>query len=245
MSGGGGTFERLIYDTEGYEQALKRSTSNLAYQLFPGSVATCNQTRPAQPGMLGKQGVSVSYQHPLIDVESDLRRLNIKATKDINKEYKPYCPDAINMNDGYPCGGGVTRGYNNAQEKLHHFEPANNFTDYSRTLNPPSTLRGTGINRFNILPLNPQDTNRWQQVAEVGINNRLVVKDNHIPCIPKPIDQHPLLPKTPPAKMPCDPTYPVCSNYTAPLHTDYLHLNKNWNNVDRSYAAQSYAKSNM
>ena len=231
----GGSFERLIYDTEGYEQALKRSTSNLSYQLYPGAVASCDQTRPAQPGMIGRQGVSVSYTRPLVDVESDLLRLSRKASKDYNKEYQPYCPEATDFADGYPCGGGVTRGFHNAQEKLHHFKPANNFTDYSRSQNPPSTLRGTGVNRFDILPLNPQDGTRWFQVAEIGVNNRLVVKDNHIPCIPKLIPQEPALPG--PAKpLPYIPTVPICANYTAPLHDSYASLDRDWNSNCRQDA---------
>ena len=224
-----GTFERLKYDTEGYEQALKRSTSQLAYQLYPGYMSSCDQTRPAQPGMLGKQGVSVSYTRPLIDIESDLFRINTRASKDSTKQYTPYCPDMTNSTDGYPCGGGVTKGSNNSQEKLHHFRPANNFTDYTRSLNPPSTLRGTGINRFAPLSMDPQNPERWLQTAEIGINNRMVVKDNHIPCIPKPLNEQRLFPVG--GKMPCDLTLPVCSNYTAPLHADYVHLNRNWNNV--------------
>ena len=50
---------------------------------------------------------------------------------------------------------------------------------------------------------------------DYNINNRLVVKDNHRPCIPKPIDVRLSLP--PDASDPvCNPTIEVCSVPTGP-----------------------------
>ena len=80
----------------------------------------------------------------------------------------------------------------------------------TRLSNPPSNLRGTGINRFEWLCKNPQ--NNIEVPFDYNISNRIVVKDNHRPLIPTPIDQTLSLPKG--GDLPCQKTMAVCSNYT-------------------------------
>jgi len=186
---------RLSFDHDAYMKKLEESVAPLKYNLNPNRYERCRQVRPAQPGLIAKQGVSVSYSRHLTDVESDLLGITRKNSKDPNMLYKPYCPLAKNTdNNGYPCGGGVEVGFNNAQEKLHHFENEVAFTEYSRQVNPPATLRSTGINRFDYVLFNPQDETRWYQQAPIGTSQRLVSKDNHIPLIPQLIDQTSCLP---------------------------------------------------
>ena len=60
--------------------------------------------------------------------------------------------------------------------------------------NPPCTLRGTGWNRWEWLCEDPQKNSLIP--FETGINNRIVVKDNHRPCIPTPLDLSDTLPKS-------------------------------------------------
>lgn len=190
-----GTFERQMYDPRAYDTNLKQSTAPLMYQMNPIRNDISNPARMADPGFNGKVGVSITHQRPLVDVESDLLGLDIKLTKDPNQMYQPRCPQCGSFTDGYPCGGGVTSGCKNCQEKLYNLPRGDFGRDYTRLSNPKCTAREVGINRFQPLNIQPQDEQRWLQQAEVGINYRMVVKDNHVPCIPKFHDHTPLLPK--------------------------------------------------
>lgn len=224
-----GTFERLSYDAAAYDVQLKQSTGSLLYRLDPAFANPCNPCRPKGVGYIGKMGVSVTKQRPLVDVESELFRLNQQNSKDPKQKYRPYCPQQQGCSEGYPCGGGVVAGCENSQEKLFHFPSCDISTDYTRTSNPTCTMRETGVNRFIPLCLNPQDEDRWLHPSEIGISYRNVVKDNHVPCVPRLIDQTPALPVG--GKLPCPMVQPSCGNYLAPLHPQYVSLNRNWNGL--------------
>lgn len=220
-----GNFNNLIYDTGAYCADLRQSTAPLQYTLDPINANNCTACRPADVGWIAKQGVSVTHEIPLIDVESDLKLLNYRATRDPMKKYRPCCPYCKKCFEGYPCGGGVVAGCCDCQAKMYHFPECAIGTDYSRITNPPCTLRGTGVNRFQPLCLDPQDLNRWLYPGEVGINNRMVVKDNFVPCIPNPNPGLDVLPKPNDkpvidCKNPCDYD---CAKYTvgSPLYHSY------------------------
>ena len=223
-----GSFERLKYDEETYNVALKQSTAPLNYRMDPIAVTRCNPCRVPEPGFIGKVGVSITHQRPLVDVESDLMQLNVRNTKDPNQKYKPTCPQCGDCMEGYPCGGGVVAGCQSCQEKLHHLPMCELSTDHTRISNPICTARGVGINRFQPLCLNPQDENRWMHTSDVGINYRNVVKDNHVPCIPKLVDQSPALP-TGTGHIRCPKVKATCGVPREPLHK-HGQANRNWNN---------------
>src|SRR3990167_2998657 len=198
-----GTFERLAYDSKAYAIALKQSTDPLLYSLDPSYCFVCTPCRPSQPGYIGKVGVSLTGQRSLVDVESDLYNLTRQTSKDPGMLYTPYCPQCNNCKTGEPCGNGVTGGCSNCQEALMHFPSCTIGTEYSRYTNPLCTSKEIGINRFVPLYLDPQDESRWLMPSEIGISSRMVFKDNHVPCVPKPIDQSPSLPKG--GDLPCPP----------------------------------------
>lgn len=186
---GGGSFESLIYDTGAYCTDLRQSTAPIKRMLDPSFANNCTACRPADVGYIGRQGTSVTSGIPLIDVDSDLKLLNYRATRDPMKKFRPCCPYCKKVNEGYPCGGGVVT-CDECRSKMYHFPACSISTDYSRVTNPPCNLKGTGINRFIPLCLNPQDLNRWEHPGEVGINNRMIVLDNHVPCIPTPNNEN-------------------------------------------------------
>jgi hypothetical protein len=171
-----GTFHRKAYDTGTYAATLEQSTAPLGYILDPTSINVCKPCRPTQPGYLGKVGVSITHQRALVDVESDLLRLQEHASRDPSKRYHPSCD---------MCGSQLKAGSTtckNCQGRLFDFPECDTMTEYCRLTNPICTSREVGINRFQPLLLNPQDENRWLQPSEVGINYRMVVKDNYTPC---------------------------------------------------------------
>lgn len=88
-------------------------------------------------------------------------------------------------------------------------------TEDTRLSNPPSTLRGTGINRFNPLCFDPQDQIFFP--GDYQVSSRLVFRDNHRPCIPSldVISRPPL----PPAKpLPCPETVKTCGAFVGPMY---------------------------
>lgn len=178
-----------------------------------------------------------------IDVESELLNLNRAASKCPGNQYKPDCNGCSVKNQGQPCGAGVISGVS-CDKKIEGFTNQNNQgkvcppnnnnpgqrcsdnnlvsfpncyfgTVNSRLNNPPSSLKGTGINRFTPLCLDPQANIFFP--GEYQIPSRQVIRDNHRPCIPslKTISQAPL----PPAeKPPCPETVKTCGVFTAPMY---------------------------
>lgn len=102
--------------------------------------------------------------------------------------------------------------------------PDNNLTDFdscgfntedTRLSNPPSTLKGTGINRFQSLCFNPQEKIFFP--GDYQVSTRMVFRDNHRPCIPSlDVISRELLPS--PGPMPCQETTKTCSAYTKPMY---------------------------
>jgi hypothetical protein len=58
-------------------------------------------------------------------------------------------------------------------------------------------LRSTGWNRWEWLCQNPQD--KALMPFDFLISNRLMMKDNHRPCLPKPLDQCAMNPEPKPS----------------------------------------------
>jgi hypothetical protein len=110
---------------------------------------------------------------PLVDVDSELKLINRRASSCPTQKYlpsgKPYC-------------------------SMKHFEACDRMVprEDTRISNPPCTMRSTGWNRWEWLCKNPQE--KALVPFDYNINNRLVVKDNHRPCVPAPINQAPCLP---------------------------------------------------
>ena len=221
-----GSLERLPYDQGAYSKKLQESTAPLAYVLDPIGANQCSPCRPSNVGYLGKVGVSLTNQRPLIDVESDLLNINRYNSKDPNEYYKPICPRCGNCNEGYPCGGGVLGTCQNCQENLAHLPSCDISTEYTRISNPLCTAREVGVNRFQPLCLNPQDEQRWLHASEVGISYRNVVKDNHVPCIPRPLDQSAVFPNG--GKIQTCPMVHICGVFNEPMHS-HGQVNKYWN----------------
>lgn len=216
-----GSFERLSYDLGTYCTDLKQSIAPLKYALDPVFANVCNPCRPADIGYIGRQGVSLSKNQSLVDLESELFLLNHLNSRDPARKFNPCCDPASILANGGEDGTG-----------LLHFDDCMIRTDYSRITNPPCTLKGTSVNRFQPICQNPQDENRWLSPSQVGISMRQVITDNWVPLIPDVTshykqnpDQDPVLPK--PNPHPCTPQIQLqplqaCMvSYTSPLYTSF------------------------
>ncbi len=157
----------LKYDIGTYNIDLKQSTAPLQWILDPNRIYNKNLCRPNNIGYLSKYGTSVSCNYDLTDIDSELKGLHYKLTKNPNNKYIKN-KSKINEN----------------KIKYQHYTPCNIGTESTRLTIPSCTFRSIGVNRFQPLPFDLQNRCFWEHPSETGINYRLVVKDNHKPIIP-------------------------------------------------------------
>ena len=172
------SFTRLNQDACTYSHNVKQSVGSVDY-MINGPKIDCRACFPVDPTIRlssvprSSMGVSTCATRPLIDVDSEMKLLNRQATNCPSGKYLPseneYCSKLTKLAD---C-------------------PALP-TESTRLSNPPCTLRSTGINRWEWLCQDPQDNALIR--FDYNISNRIVVKDNHRPCIIEPMNQNPVLP---------------------------------------------------
>lgn len=213
------SFTNLSYDKGAYTTDLNQSVGPGVYRLGEPSISCEGQCYPYPPTVrLQRQGDSISKNNLLVDVDSELLGITRKLSEDPNKQYQPNCVDTV-CSSGEACGQGVAGqcsgmkpGQRAGDQNLHHWQDCYIPAEDTRLSNPSCNLRGTGWNRFEWLCLNPQD--RVEIPFDWNISNRIVVKDNHRPCIPNPVDPTPVLPKG--GELPCEPTQLTCAAFTQP-----------------------------
>ena len=178
------SFNHLNQDSCTYKKNLQQSVSVGNYYTGQPRIdcRSCFPTDPSiQPG--GKhigpiqRGISGSSCEniPLGDMSSELLGLTRPATNCPSQKYQKK-----DENEGDYC-------------KLRMPKTcATVKSEDTRLSNPACSLRGIGINRWEWLCQNPQDNVTIP--FDYNINNRIVAKDNHRPCIQYPINQAPLLP---------------------------------------------------
>jgi hypothetical protein len=210
------SFNRLTYDTCSYNQVLLEATGPGIYQLAtPQNV--CKPCHPSDPYIrLQGMGASVSNNTPLIDVDSELLGIVRNNSRCPERKYLPGCGIS---NTGNANGGGCSECQKNSKLCVDHEKTTLEFnncftnTEDTRLSNSTKTLRSTGWNRWEWLPINPQD--RVEVPFDFEINSRRVAKDNHRACIPKPLDQALVYPN-PDKKPMCDEIAGFCGVPTNP-----------------------------
>lgn len=166
------SFSRLNYDTCSYKYDLKQSVRVGDYNINTPTQDCQGECFYPNPYVrIDKSGGSVCESN-LIDVDSELLGLNVKATKCPNNKYIPKQTPFCKLKNMKDCD----------------FLAAED----TKLSNPPCTLKGTGWNRWEWLCEDPQSFALMPFERE--INNRIVVKDNHRPCIPTPLTPNDTLP---------------------------------------------------
>ncbi len=200
----------------------------LAQELGPGLYQLTrpdNQSVPILPKdpryIAQSSGVSISKNTSLIDIDSELIGIGRNLTR---------CPDRQYMPDGnasFNCGAQTGKVRNGCQpfdkvcvdnSEVLKFADNNLWTEDTKLSNPASTLRGTGFNRWENLPMDPQE--RVIEEFDFQINSKLLSKDNHRPCLPRPIDQYNVYP-TPSNTPICESIVPVQIVPTNPPSTSW------------------------
>ena len=212
------SFTKTVYDIDAYKLALSQSVGPGVYKL--GKPQTmCEPCYPYAPTVrLDRVGDSVLKNANLVDVDSELIGITRKYSREPSKKYIPQCVDSV-CNSGEVCGQGVVdscglgHGRRPGDENLLHFKDCFQPAEQSRMTNPSCNLRGHGWNRWEWLCHDPQEM--VDRPFQWNVSNRILVKDNHRPCIPKPLDQTPVLPRG--GTLPCEPITATCANFTLPM----------------------------
>ena len=219
------SFNRLNYDTGAYNRDINQSVGPGTYNMLKPKIS-CEPCYPHDPSIrLQQEGGSVDSTRLLVDIDSDLLGLNFRSTKDPSKQYLPLCEENI-CSSGEPCGQGVVGSCKSKDlqvgdkindQNLKHHKDCFISSEDTRLSNPSCNLRGTGWNRWEWLCQNPQD--RIGVPFDFNINNRLIVKDNHRPCIPNLIDVDPALPSY--NDLTCENTVSSCAAVTSPASVNW------------------------
>jgi hypothetical protein len=222
------SWNRLRYDYCEQKKQVFESVGPGNYQVqTPVLCGTCFQDNPSV--IMQKSGVSLNrgydwrfYDGP-VDVESDLRNITRPASRCPSDKYLPKCTNCGCIYQGLPCGAGVaqmcqackqgklSRGERCGDQNMVDFPNCHFPVEHTRLDSCPP--RGLSVNRFETLCLDPQKNVFFPGAYQIP--TRLVMKDNHRPCVPIPAVNS-MAP--PPRMQPCPRTEPVCANFTAPLY---------------------------
>lgn len=221
------SFNRCNYDTCQYKQTLAESIGPGHYMVNTPPIS-CEPCYPFPPSTrLQRSGASIDTTKYMIDIDSEMMNITRAYSKCPSKKWISKCSNCV-TDSGEPCGQGVANSASSCQQNnnikdgsrcpdsfsqgLTHWKDCMVPSEETRTSNPPCNLRGTGWNRWEWLCLDPQE--RIEIPFDYNIDNRIVVKDNHRPCVPTPVDPLPSLPI--PKKLPCEITENTCGNFTQP-----------------------------
>jgi len=173
---------RMKYDNNSYVEELSRSLYPGFYQLTTphNDCNECNRVMPNDPFVRYQNyGHHTCSMGKAVNDLNELNGLNYKNSKCNDDLYKP---------NSYISTGCAPLTSDDARKC---YTP----TESCRLSNPPCTLKETGINRFDPLCWNPQDK-AIEAFDRIGINYRMVAKDNHIPLIEKIDTQEKFIPST-------------------------------------------------
>jgi hypothetical protein len=168
------SFEGLAYDSCTYKENLAQSLGAGDY-VFNTPLQDCNRCFSLNPMIRQQTAGGTMCEGSLIDVDSEMMNITRKASSCSAMKYDP------RKNDSKLC---PSPRFNACDRGIETVD--------TRMNDPPSTLRGSGWNRWEWLCTNPQQ--HFEMPFEHNINNRIVVKDNHRPLIEDPVSQLPALP---------------------------------------------------
>ena len=118
------------------------------------------------------------------DIDSELIGISRNNTSCPTKKF---VPDYVNN-----CQPNSKVCIDNEKTKIE-FDDCFTKTEDTRLSNPACNLRGTGWNRWEWLPRNPQD--KLEKEFDNLISSKILAKDSHRPCIPNPLEQDNVFPE--------------------------------------------------
>lgn len=170
----------LKYDDCAYTHQLKESISPGDYMI--STPRPCDPCFVVSPGIfVDRFGASLCEKN-LVDVSSELLNITRKASECPSKKYLPSAEPFCNATNYKECS----------------------FLTPEDTLisNPKCTNKEVTVNRWEWLCRNPQE--KALMPFDWFVANRTITKDNHRPCLSKPVPQEVALPPQ---------QAPKCSSY--------------------------------
>lgn len=166
-------FYDINSDINNLEREYSQSMGSANYTLnnattFNPSITNCYN------GYTKYGGNSSSF----VDVESDLLRINYKQTKDITKQFKPYtlCTSCNKCNAGIPCN------CSHCIEDPHRFKQddcsSGIFKQIETRVSKACSNNYLSPNRFEELPINPQQFDKIYSNDSIGMSSRDINKNN-------------------------------------------------------------------
>ena len=223
------SFNRTKYDVGTTRVDLDQSLRPGLYNYdTPVTCSQCVETNARiiqqRGGVSQNNGYDRRFFSGPVDVESDLRNINRPATRNPDMKYQPDTSNCTCLAQGQPAGAGVIAGCSssNCVKKMGERCGDANLVDFpdcyfptedTRLSNPAVNLKGTGINRFIPLCMDPQKNVVFPGTFQIP--TRLVVKDNHRPCVPTPAINS-MKPEPKPQMQP--DVINVCGVFTDPLY---------------------------
>jgi hypothetical protein len=160
------SFTHLAHDKCAYKHMLLESTGSSAYMLDTTAKTNCRACFVPSPGVrVQRFGAASCKDDDLIDVSSELLGITRRNSRCPSKQF-------VKRNS---TTNSTTA---SAKNECNNLDPEN-----CRLSNPPCTLRGRGWNRWEFPCRDPQ--RQLEPKFAFNVNNRLLVKDAHRPCIPK------------------------------------------------------------
>jgi hypothetical protein len=161
-------FTKTLYDKSLYEDSVKRSQRvgqyRLEQPLFFNKAPYPDDVRIGNPS-----GPATTNFQNRVDLESDLKGYTRPPSKELVNQHNP-------GNNSY---------------RLYNHNIVNFNVNETILENPPCTLRGTGYNRWDWLPINPQKavTTEFNHM----VDTRQLEKDRHYQCYINNSDQNKLM----------------------------------------------------
>ena len=172
------SFNRFRYDGE--EKKMYDATNKKTSEYFllpPLNKEHCLQENPRimnqRGGVAMPRDMDWRFSYGPVDVESDLYNLQRVASRCPSKKFQPGSSSLNRMGTN-----GVDDGAFSIPSQLVNF-PCRSFpTDDTRLSNPACNLRGTGMNRFEDLCLDPQ-YNVIMPGGKTNLSARMSAKDSY------------------------------------------------------------------
>jgi hypothetical protein len=211
------SFNRLKYDSEDSRLSQNSSAKAASYFTQPPILTThCLQENPRiinqHNGVSMPRDVEWRFYTGPVDIESDLMGVHRVASRCPTKKYTPSNLDSLGNNDF------EDRTFDpKSMIRMVDFTCEKFPTEDTRLSNPSCNLRGTGINRFEDLCLDPQ-SNIFIP-TQVNVDSRMMAKDNYKPRGRGPHinDMNPNM-----GPLPCIPLASeknnVCANYVGNMY---------------------------
>lgn len=183
------SFNRFKYDGE--ERKIYDSNNEKTSNYFlapPLSKEHCLQENPRI--MNQRSGVAMPREGEWrigagpIDIESDLYNLQRVASRCPSKKYVPESDNLNRLGQNKLDGNDRLFDPFAVNPQFVNFPCANFPTEDTRLINPACNLRGTGLNRFEDLCLDPQY--QTMMPGKTNISVRMSTKDNFKPTLDMP-----------------------------------------------------------